>query len=286
MARFRIDGNHGERDILRCCYEKSLQLVVGLNCESIAFPLISSGAYGFPKDEALQIALSEISRFLMTHEMKVLLVVFGRKALQLSERLVGEIEQYIDDHAERQICKAEYGEKVEASRLRRNLLRMEEEKAAAFSLDVDDLPLPEEERNRTDAPFEPIVAMPDVMGKSLDEILGGAGYTFQQRLFRLIDERGLDDVTVYKKANIDRKVFSSIRCKKDYKPKKKTALAFAITLELDLLTTLDLLSRAEYTFSSSSKFDLIVSYFITNKKYNVFEINAALFQYGLQTLGD
>lgn len=281
-----IDGNHGERDTLRSCYEKSLRLAADLKCESIAFPLISSGVYGFPKDEALQIALSEISRFLMTHEMKVLLVVFGRKALQLSERLVGGIEQYIDDHAERQICKAEYGEEIEASWRRRYLLRMEEENAAASSLDSDDLTLPEGNTNRECTPFEAIAALPDVTGKSLDEVLGGASETFQQRLFRLIDERGLDDVTVYKKANIDRKVFSTIRCKKHYKPKKKTALAFAIALELDLPTTLDLLSRAEYTFSPSSKFDLIVTYFITNKKYNIFEINAALFQYGLQTLGE
>lgn len=281
-----VDGTHGEQETLRSCYEKSLRVAADLECESIAFPLISSGIYGFPKDEALQIALSEISRFLMAHEMKVLLVVFGRKALQLSERLVGGIEQYIDDHAERQICKAEYGEEIETSWRRRYLLRVEEEKAAASSLDSDDLTLPEGNTNRECTPFEAIATLPDVTGKSLDEVLGSAGETFQQRLLRLIDERGLDDVTVYKKANIDRKVFSSIRCKKDYKPKKKTALAFAIALELDLPTTLDLLSRAEYTFSPSSKFDLIVSYFITNKKYNIFEINAALFQYGLQPLGD
>ena len=281
-----IDGNHGERDILRSCYEKSLRLAADLECESIAFPLISSGIYGFPKDEALQIALSEISRFLMTHEMKVLLVVFGRKALQLSERLVGGIKQYIDDHAERQIRKAEYGEEVEASRLRRNRLRMEEANAAMSLLDAEDYAFPEGKPNRDAVPFEAIATLPDVTGKSLDEVLGGAGETFQQRLLRLIDERGLDDVTVYKKANIGRKVFSSIRCKKDYKPKKKTALAFAIALELDLPTTLDLLSRAEYTFSPSSKFDLIITYFITNKKFNIFEINAALFRYGLQTLGD
>ena len=123
-------------------------------------------------------------------------------------------------------------------------------------------------------------------GKSLDDILGGAGATFQQRLFQLIDERGLDDVTVYKKANIDRKVFSRIRCKADYRPKKKTAVAFAIALELDLPTTLDLLSRAGMAFSPSDGFDLIVSYFITNKNYDIYEINAALFKYGQPVLGE
>ena len=117
-------------------------------------------------------------------------------------------------------------------------------------------------------------------------MLSGAGETFQQQLFRLIDERGLDDVTIYKKANIDRKVFSRIRCKADYKPKKKTAVAFAIALELDLHTTLDLLSRAGIAFSPSDAFDLIVSYFITNRNYDIYEINAALFKYGQPVLGE
>lgn len=116
--------------------------------------------------------------------------------------------------------------------------------------------------------------------------MGGKSETFQQRLLKLIDESGMTDVAVYKKANIDRKVFSSIRCKPDYKSKKKTALAFAIALELDLPTTRDLLSRAELAFSPSNQFDLIVSYFITNQNYDIFEINAALFQYGQPILGE
>lgn len=217
--------------------------------------------------------------------MKVLLVVFGRKALQLSQRLVGDIEQYIDDHGERVLYEAEYGGDFGAERHRRNVLRAEEKRAEHFFGSAS-LPGEEAADKEPGTASAPDSMFPDVSGKSLDEVLGDKAETFQQRLFRLIDERGLDDVTVYKKANIDRKVFSSIRCKKDYKPKKKTALAFAIALELDLPTTLDLLSRAEYTFSPSSKFDLIVTYFITNKKFNIFEINAALFQYGLQTLGD
>jgi hypothetical protein len=122
--------------------------------------------------------------------------------------------------------------------------------------------------------------------KSLDDVLNDAGETFQQRLFHLIDESGMDDVTVYKKANIDRKVFSRIRCKEDYKPKKKTALAFAIALKLDLEQTQDLLSRAELAFSPSNRFDLIVTYFITNKNYDIYEINAALFKYGEPILGE
>ena len=281
-----IDGAHGEREVLRSCYARSLNLAAELRCESVAFPLIASGVYGFPKSEALQIALAEISRFLMTHEMKVLLVVFGRKALQLSERLVGSIEQYIDDHAEQRLYEAEYGggERNRSWRfLRPREERLEVQTFGALPYEDDTVLEKTEEADAESAPGD---FLPDLSGKSLDEVLGGKSETFQQRLLKLIDESGMTDVAVYKKANIDRKVFSSIRCKPDYKPKKKTALAFAIALELDLPTTRDLLSRAELAFSPSSQFDLIVSYFITNQNYDIFEINAALFQYGQPILGE
>lgn len=280
-----IDGANGEREILRSCYEKSLALAAELKCRSIAFPLIASGAYGFPKDEALQIALSEISRFLMTHEMKVLLVVFGRKALQLSERLVGGIEQYIDDHTERRLYEEEYGSfggrPLYSARPRE---KIRGERAVGTMPFENDLALQgAEEAGTGPAPGD---VLPDVFGKSLEEVLDRKSETFQQRLLKLIDESGMTDVTVYKKANVDRKVFSRIRCKPDYRPKKKTAVAFAVALELDLPTTLDLLSRAELAFSPSNRFDLIVTYFITHKNYDIFEINAALFKYGQPILGE
>ncbi|MBO7407126.1 MAG: hypothetical protein J6V14_05790, partial [Clostridia bacterium] len=137
------------------------------------------------------------------------------------------------------------------------------------------------------APAAPAAAFAgSVTGKSLDEVVKSSGDTFQERLLHLIDESGMTDVTVYKKANIDRKVFSRIRCKRDYKPKKRTAVAFAIALELDMPTMLDLLARAEIAFSPSSKFDLIITYFVTNKKYDIYEINSALFKYGQPLLGE
>ena len=274
-----IDGIHGERAVLRSCYEESLMLAAKLKCKSIAFPMIATGVYGFPKDEALNIALGSIGKFLLTHEMKVTLVVFDRKALELSEQLVGGIEQYIDEHAAELLRKAEYGDGY-ASNIRRRRIAQLERAEELYDLKESDAV------EDADEAISPITGIPDVAGKNLDAILGGAGETFQQRLFQLIDERGLDDVTVYKKANIDRKVFSRIRCKADYKPKKKTAVAFAIALELDLPTTLDLLSRAGMAFSPSDGFDLIVSYFITNKNYDIYEINAALFKYGQPVLGE
>ena len=255
-----IDGNHDEREILHSCYEKSLNLAAELSCRSIAFPLIATGSYGFPKDEALQIALAEIDRFLLSHEMEVILVVLGRRAFELSEKLVGDIEEYIDEHGIAELHEAEYGIWYGSERWERP------------------------EQNKTSAMLGAPL-FPDVSGMSLDEILERSEDTFQQKLFKLIEESGMDDVTVYKKANIDRKVFSRIRCKKDYKPTKKTAVAFAIALQLDMPAMLDLLSRAEIAFSPSSKFDLIITYFVTNKVYDIYEINAALFKYGQPILG-
>lgn len=253
-----IDGNHGERDTLHFCYSNSLHMAAKLSCTSIAFPLIATGVYGFPREEALQIALSEVNKFLLTYDMKVILVVFDREAFELSGKLVGDIEEYIDEYSVKAVRDAEYGGEYKSLGHRRQP-RLAETASPIF---------------------------PSARGKSLDEFLGKTSDTFQQRLFKLIDDSGMDDVTVYKKANIDRKVFSRIRCKKDYKPKKKTAVAFAIALELDMPTMLDLLSRAEIAFSPSSRFDLIITYFITNKVYDIYEINAALFKYGQPILGE
>lgn len=273
-----IDGHHGERETLHSCYRNSLALATDLKCDSIAFPLIATGVYGFPKDEALNIALSEIGKFLLTHDMKVTMVVFDRKTMELSEDLVGGIEQFIDEHAAQAIHVEEYGGDVYEARVR----EIRRRRAGLHPQNVDNRP----DEIALHSIELPPMQLPDLSGKDLDDVLGETGKSFQQRLFELIDVSGMDDVTVYKKANIDRKVFSRIRCKPDYKPKKKTAVAFAVALRLDLPTTLDLLSRAEIALSPSNRFDLIVTYFITNKIYDIFEINAALFKYGQPTLGD
>ena len=341
-------GGCGERDVLRACYANSLALADELHCESVAFPLISAGSYGFPKDEALQIALSEIGRFLLAHEMQVTLVVFDATAFALSSSLMGDIQQFIDDNTVQALRAQEYGTMQPDSRragrlsppFRRkdrpaadvsaplpigNTARSEEDgeadewlpdacfsDQAAFGPDAVEsrvdfgtgsqaapqpfhAPAAAKEAGERRAAAPPAASRPASLpipfptfasgGKSLDEMLKSAGMTFQQKLFELIDASGMDDVTVYKKANVDRKVFSRIRCKEDYRPTKKTAVAFAIALELDMPTMLDLLGRAEIAFSPSSKFDLIVTYFVTHKIYDIFEINAALFQYDQPLLG-
>lgn len=263
------DGRHGECEVLRSCYEKSLSLAAKLSAKSIAFPLIATGVYGFPKDKALSVALSAVSDFLLSHDMKVILVVFDRKSFILSGRIAGNIDEYIDENGVSLIHDAEYSDfgktpgYISRSKLRRSKPE-EQDRICAF------------EENKEDITEE----------KILDRILENAGETFQQRLLKLIDASGMDDVTVYKKANIDRKVFSRIRCKADYKPKKKTAVALAIALKLDLPAMMDLLSRAEIAFSPSSKFDLIITYCVKNGIYDIFEINAVLFKYGQPILGE
>ena len=283
-----VDGLHGERETLRACYTNSLALAAELGAESVAFPLIATGTYGFPKDEALNIALTEIGRFLLTHEMRVILVVFDRTSFALSGQLVGQIDEYISEHGVGLALRDEYAVHLQSERLRSQNLRRPE-KAARHpngSFPVDAAPmLTEDAACDMCAPLTAAHAREDE-DASLDEMLDAAGETFQQRLFRLIDQRGMDDVTVYKKANIDRRVFSRIRSREDYRPKKSTAVAFAIALRLDMPEMNDLLARAEIALSPSSKFDLIITYFVTHRNYDIFEINAALFKYGQPILGE
>ncbi len=292
-------GDHGERDILRACYKNSLAAAAELECESIAFPLIATGVYGFPKDEALRIALDEINIFLLSHDMNVILAVLDRDSFELSARLSGDIRAYIDNHSAAAICAAEYGGAAHAPAAQFHDAIKAERNAFYGRVrrpERNDVFLKASKRAEEPEPVLECAAMAEealdtsiadaVSGKSLDEVVKNSADTFQERLLHLIDESGMTDVTVYKKANIDRKVFSRIRCKRDYKPKKKTAVAFAIALELDMPTMLDLLARAEIAFSPSSKFDLIITYFVTNRNYDIYEINSALFKYGQPLLGE
>jgi O-acetyl-ADP-ribose deacetylase (regulator of RNase III) len=270
-----IDGKSGEFNTLASCYEKSLHKAVELKCRSIAFPLISTGVYGFPKDKALQIAISVISRFLLANEMDVILVVFDRRAFELSGKLFQDVDAFINENDVSLKQKKEYSAYESGSReekyLREEQIRRAEE-VSCLQPELDFMPIQ-----------APIAEDPD---RSLDDVIEEIGETFQQRLLHLIDERGLSDVEVYKRANMDRKLFSKIRCKEDYKPKKKTVLALAIALELDLKDTRDLLGRAELALSPSSKFDLIVEYFISRGVYDIYTINMALFQHQQPILGE
>lgn len=249
------DGQHEEREKLISCYRTSLALAKKYGCESVAFPLISSGIFGYPKDQALKVAIDTISGFLLDNDMMVYIVIFDRKAYQISGKLFADIAAYIDDR---------YVDEHADSRLDR-LSRLR-------SLEADECVC---------APAAPMAAK----SPSLDEALGQIDESFSEMLLRKIDEKGMTDAQCYKKANIDRKLFSKIRSDKLYKPSKQTAIAFAIALELPLDETKDMLMKAGFALSHSNKFDIIIEYFIGNGNYNVFEINEALFAFDQSLLG-
>lgn len=270
-------GQCEEARHIRLCYENSLKLALEYDCESIAFPLISTGVYGFPKNEALHIALSVIRNFLSKKDMLIYLVVFDRESLELSGKLFADIDSYIDENYVAEQTIAEYGEMPYNA--------APPPPAAAF------MPAPA----ATAPKPEPVKRSKKLFShrskggrteRSLEDVMAELGETFQERLLRLIDERGMTDVEVYKKANLDRKLFSKIRCNANYRPKKMTALALALALELNLDETKDLLSRAELALSPSSKFDLIIEYFIEREVYDVYTINLALFQHEQPILGE
>ena len=254
------DGNHNEEKLLRSCYSTSLNLAKENKCETVAFPLISSGIYGYPKAEALKVAIDEISEFLLSNDMTVYIVIFDKNAYKISEKLFADIEEYIDDNYvdEHALMYPE---------MRRMNRPDDIEYCASISMGVDAC--------LEEASFK----------ASLEDIIDQIDESFAEMLLRKIDERGMKDSECYKKANIDRKLFSKIRSDMNYKPSKATALAFAIALELSLDETKDMLMKAGFALSHSNKFDLIIEYFISNGNYNIFEINEALFAFDQNLLG-
>lgn len=423
-------GGYGECEAVASCYRESLKLADELGCESVAFPLISTGTYGFPKDEALRIAISEISAFLFGHEMDVTMVVYGKEAFVISSKAFANIQTFIEDkdvkeplrgasgrHERRRLLNSfrewrrekqirdleeelgrfpseesidntmQFDEELgldydETSQLDYDLeslrdieegrwldeeeeLRsapfvapraasVDEEEMASYSMSegaleeaMPDEPEPYPSYSMSDAgmPDEPITGagapsqqmeleerkqlekllrhehqmrlekqiqleeqkqlekqMPlekkgrpgfapsigvrkDKRDENLKDVLGRKGESFQHMLFRIIDRKGLTDPEVYKRANLDRKHFSKIRSNENYTPKKKTALALAVALELNMDETVDLLRRAGLALSPNSEFDLIVGYCIEHRIYNIMDINTYLFKYDQELLG-
>ena len=244
------DGASGEEKLLSDCYKNSLKLAKKHKLESVAFPLISSGAFGYPRDKALSTAISAIGEFLLKNDMTVYLVVYDSASFMLSEKLFSSIKQYIDDNY---IEERAYN--FIRDRISENLVR----------------------DNANIAIFR--------SQRSLDDVVRNLDETFSQMLLRLIDEKGMKDSETYKKANIDRKLFSKIRNDIYYKPSKQTAVAFVVALELNLDETRDILARAGFALSRSCVFDIIIQYFIEQDNYDIFEINEALFAFRQNLIG-
>ena len=272
------DGTHGEKALLESCYTKSLQLAKKYKCKTVAFPLISSGTYGYPKDQVLKITMETIGSFLYDNEMTVTIAVFDRESFALSRELTDEVTAYIDDrytgddHPMHELRR-------QTSRRERNFLgRMAACESAPLLPDMNEACLPPDEA-------EPALPKTKAKKATLDEMLRDMDKGFAETLFDYIDAKGMDDVECYKNANIDRKTFSKIKCNKNYRPSKQTVLSFAIALHLSLEETNHLLGTVGMTLSRSSKCDVIVSYFIENGKYNIFEINETLFAFDQMLLG-
>ena len=276
------DGMHNEEKLLRQCYDNALSLAMEYKCESIAFPLLSAGNHGFPKALALQIAITAFSSFLMEHEMQIYLVVFSNDAFALSEKLFHSVASYIDENYILDKKLDEYGvtdkrdvREAELVQIRRALerqrnLRYQQELLADEECAVCSVAMGVDEE---DSVFD------------LTDLLNETDAGFSETLLRLIDQTGKKDSEIYKKANVDRKLFSKIRNNRNYKPSKSTALAFAIALELDLEQTRDFIGRAGFALTHSSKFDIIVEYFIKKQNFNINEINIVLFEFDQSLLG-
>ncbi len=304
-----VDGKHGEFADLRSCYVNSLNLAGELGCESVAFPLIATGVYGFPKAEALRIAISVFSDFLLKEDMEIILVVFDKESFVLSDKVFSDVDSYIDENYASEQIKEEYGSEEAYKSLSGNRLgRLFRERRRAGRADKAVEPIVYEEdavildsieEEVDDVEFlgatPPMAASMALSASvksdnkaepSLDDRVLHVADTWQESLFHIIDEKGYTDTEVYKRANIDRKLFSKIRGNTAYQPKKITAVAFALALKLNLDETKDLLGRAGYALSPSSVFDLIIEYFIEHGVYDSYTINLALFEHDQPLLGE
>jgi len=272
-------GENGEKELLESCYRESLELAKEHECESIAFPLISSGVYGYPKDKALKVAIDVISTFLLENDMLVYVVIFDKAAYKISEKLFADIKEYIDDHY------VELHEDANYERMRRMQCSQVLDADACLGNESwfeDEIGMPKAAQASVVKAPAPKASMPQA---SLNEKLNQIDESFSQMLLRKIDEKGMTDAECYKKANVDRKLFSKIRNNVHYSPRKTTAIAFAIALELSLDETKDMLMKAGYALSHSNKYDIIIEYFIQNGNYNIFEINEVLFAFDQSLLG-
>ena len=262
-------GFFGEAKQLAGAYHSALELAAEYHCESVAFPLLSSGNYGYPKEQAFRIAVDIITQYVMEHDLTVYLVLYDQHSLAVSRKLFASVEEYIDDHYVAQNDESYQFDRRRRESVERRRWRLEEEATPMLETAA--------------APPPPATA--PMAACSLEHLMDNLGESFTTRLLRLIDERGLKDSTVYKQSNISRQHFSKIQCNRDYNPKKKTVLAFAVGLHLSEDETIDLLKSAGYAFSDGSKRDWIVRYCLEQKIYNINQVNTLLFEYDQEQLG-
>ena len=248
-------GKKGEETKLRSCYKKSLQLAKENSIKSISFPLISTGGFGYPKEEGIRIAIDEINTFLLSNDMDIFLVVFDDKSKSLVKNISPNLKEYINQNYVENKYIEEYTQtffEVYHQNLNRRIRKSERKKE-----------------------FE------EAHLRELKDRVNHLSDSFSEYLMHLIEIKNLKDVDVYKRAIIDRRVFSRIRNDEYYHPQKTTALRLCIGAKLNLDESKDLLARAGYTFSPCDITDIIFSYFIENEIYDMIEIDIRLEEYGL-----
>jgi O-acetyl-ADP-ribose deacetylase (regulator of RNase III) len=297
-------GNNKEEALLRLCYKNALRIAKRNKLKSIAFPLISAGVYGYPKDEALSVAVDEIRRFLEKNEMTVYLTIFDKASFVLSERLIGGVSEYIEKNYAHAQAARQYSRKCYLKDLNFVDKATEPDAYGDFIDESEDYEAYEEEYDASEEAEESgtyvienfsLLYNTETEGyganeeeptlRDLKSAIERLDQSFSEALLGLITDKGKTDPEVYKRANIDRRHFSKMRSDNLYAPSKSTVLALAVALELTVAETDALLARAGFALSHSRKFDVIVEYFIKNKRYDIFEINEVLFHYDQPLLG-
>ena len=303
-----VDGTGGEEEKLRSCYRKSLQLAKEKAIRSIAFPLIATGSFGYPKEEGMRIAVDEINAFLLSNDMDVYLVVFGDGDKALGQKLYPDLEEYIDRTYVTEKVQEEYFGKNSArsDRAYGEALASETVKpvsgrlrnafptlGAVFQREKKTASAPLKEELRTEASVpEPSVSEPtedaeesidfaDEHESKLNERMRHLSDTFSEYLLYLIREKQMENAEVYRRAIVDKKIFSKIKNNPDYHPQKLTALCLCVGAKLNLDESKDLLARAGYALSPCDKTDIIFSYFIENEIYDMIELDIQLEEHGL-----
>ena len=286
-------GGQGEKELLEACYRNSLELAARKGLSSVAFPIISSGIYGYPREQALEVATQTIGAFLAGYDpdMDVYLVVFDKSGFSANPALKADIDRFIAERSEpaRALSCARFDEADDVSDIQlleeakppssmesKNYLRKlefdsEEAKErgkrhkieSASLIEYNGAGLPSD--GFQESSFAPAIAEPEP--------------AFSERLRRLIIAKNLNDVEVYKRANLSRQHWSKIISHPDYQPTKRTVFALAVAMRLNIDETRDLLLAAGFALSPSHTFDLIIEYFINHRKYDIYEINEVLFRY-------
>ena len=274
-------GLDGERVLLKSCYLEALKLAVENDCESIAFPLIASGTYGYPKEKVLKVAVEVISDFLNDHELDVYVLVYDKTAYRISRHLQDDIESYIDNFY------------VEMNSSIGSYFREEKNFAEYEAHSIPEGYFESAKRRMAvggvkKAPKAKVIEDNAILCEAMElpDFLKDMDKGFSATLFDYIDKKGISDVEAYKRANISRKLFSKIKCDMNYKPSKITAVSFAIGLHLDIDETKHLLNTAGLALSRANKFDVIIEYFIVTGSYkSIHDVNEVLYQYDQVLLG-